>query len=583
VVIIAGSALAALGHNPFGGLTSWLGAEPGKPAPPREQAGFATRNAASYASFPQGTRVRILLHASVAGKPFSLLGFRNGPALCLRLARADEPSSLGVNQCVPLRELIRADAPALVASTAYFRVGKRPVDAIFGFADDTTRTIEVRRFRGDRHVARVTSNAFVVLHVPRNTGYDPIVSVRARTRNGRFAFVPFAPAFGVQAPHGVPSYLRRVPARLRGPAKPEAASSGSISWLARREPRGKTFAVAPGFVRYLDGTVVFSRSIQPDPSDPFRMGVSLIRAGRNTQKVLGFLTSRRETRVHPGELLICLSELYPLRGGNVGSLCAESSPSGWPRETGPALTTRFLYREMFSRVSGLVADDVQKLELVLSSGRVIPVPIRDNVYTVEASNGGFPAKLVAYDGSHRALDVQVIPVPYRFAVAPCPRARIAGPVSAAKPYERLDPATGDVNGRPILGRSLDEVEAALGPPDLRGGSTLYYGGARANRAALTISFKGHGRDLRAYELAYNTPDLAVSRLGHVLRLQPAELQRRLASAYGSSYRLDVGYGSEPNRLGCSGSFRARGQHLVLSFGIAPAQSRLRPFLTVGRP
>jgi hypothetical protein len=57
----------------------------------------------------------------------------------------------------------------------------------------------------------------------------------------------------------------------------------------------------------------------------------------------------------------------------------------------------------------------------------------------------------------------------------------------------------------------------------------------------------------------------------------------MASTHGSNYRLDVAYGSEPNRLGCSGSFQAQGKRLVLAFGITPALSRLRPFLILRSP
>ncbi len=593
--IVAGSALAALGQSPFGGLTSWFGAGPGKPAPPTEQAGFAARSDASYASFPKNTQLRLLAHASFRGQPYSLLGFRDGTALCLRLARADRPSSQGVNQCVPLRELRRSAAPALVASTAHLGIGKRAVDAIFGFADDTVRNIRVRHFRGDHQDVLVAGNAFLALHAATtNASYDPIVSIRTRARDGRYVTVPFAPALGVRAPHGVPSYIGRRRVRLGGPAKAVAAShTSAISWLAGRKPRGHGFALDPRFVAFLDGSVIFSRSVQPDPGDPFRMGVSLVRVGPHSQDAVVTLLPGTVIPLRPGELLLCLSEVYPLRAGPIGSRCAESSPSGWPLGKGPELTARVMFREIFTRVSGLAADDVRKLDLVLPGGRVIPVALRDNTYTVEAPSAQFPAKLVAYDGRQRPIAVLVVPTPYRPVVTRCPAAatRPVPAPPAATPYTRLDPQTGSVNGHPILGRRLAEVEAALGRPDSASPArieprtqdlALYYGVTRGNPAALTVYLHRHGPRLRASQLVYRTPSLAVAGLGHVLRLQPTEFQRRMASAYGSSYRLDVAYGSEPARLGCTGSFKARGRPLEVVFGVDPTRSG-RPFLILRQP
>src|SRR5262249_25096155 len=120
-VVVLGLALAvagaaAPGHSPLGRPGSRVGGNPGTPAPPSEQAGFSARNHAVYAAFPRGTKLRLLQRTAAGGKKFSLLGFRNGSSLCLRLARADEPSEQGVNECVTLRELRAAPAPVLVAS-----------------------------------------------------------------------------------------------------------------------------------------------------------------------------------------------------------------------------------------------------------------------------------------------------------------------------------------------------------------------------------------------------------------------------------------------------------------------------------
>ena len=144
-----GSALTGVSRDAFDGLSSWLRGEPGEPAPAGQQAGFSERNAASYASFPADTTLRLLRRETVGGKTLSLLGFRNSSSLCLRLIRADLPAGRGENQCVTLRELERYPAPALVAARARFRFGQEAMsaDGVFGFADDTVRAVEVRRLR----------------------------------------------------------------------------------------------------------------------------------------------------------------------------------------------------------------------------------------------------------------------------------------------------------------------------------------------------------------------------------------------------------------------------------------------------
>src|SRR5689334_20938600 len=64
---IATAVAAALGHNVFGGLSSWLNGTPGSPAPAAQQEAFSQRNGASYASFPSRTRLRLLDTQSVRG------------------------------------------------------------------------------------------------------------------------------------------------------------------------------------------------------------------------------------------------------------------------------------------------------------------------------------------------------------------------------------------------------------------------------------------------------------------------------------------------------------------------------------
>ena len=210
-LVVVASAFAATGHDPFGTISSWLDGSPGKPASQNEQARFSARNDASYAGFPAGTKLRQLEQTVAAGKTFDLLGLKSGESLCLELVRADLSSTRGRDECVTLRELDMSQSPALVVSQAHFQAGVpgQEVDGIFGFADDTVRSVEYRRGRGAWETTRVTNNVFVGLDAKRATGVRgphlaPIVQVRAVTRSGKLVTVPFVSG-AASYPTGLPS------------------------------------------------------------------------------------------------------------------------------------------------------------------------------------------------------------------------------------------------------------------------------------------------------------------------------------------------------------------------------------------
>ena len=582
-LVAAGSALAALGHHPFGSLTTWVSGKPGTPAPAAEQAGFTERNGSTYASFPAHTRLRLLQRETAGGRRFSLLGFRNGHSLCLRLVPSAAPAVRGVNQCVTLRELRRTAAPALVVSTAYFGVKGGTVAAMFGFADDTVRTVEITRSLGGRQSVKPANNVFLALE-ERSAGeiYDPIVLIRAHTRTGAPITVPFA-IEGVIPLATTPSYLRRTPVVLPGPTKAEATLPRvAIAWVDRRERRGGAFT--PNLHTF--GTMSsapYARSVQPDPDDAYRVGIALIRIGTIPPHILLAMgpIPGQTIRLRPGELLLCHAELFPLRPTPVGFPCSETATSDALFEPGRVLTVNRTYREAFTRVAGLAADGVHDVDLYLASGRVIPAALHDNAYMVQAPSGQWPAKLVAYDASRRAVEVDTIDYasPSRSVLTSCPAATPKGAVPPASPkrYERIDLGTGAVDGHTLLGRSVAEVERALGSPAATRGNELLYGLKANGDASLTVFFDR----ARAVWLEYRDPNLVDRRLGHVLQLQPTALQRGIAKTY-SGYTRPFAYGSEPALLGCSGIFRTRNGARELTFGLDPTRpSRL--FLRLSAP
>jgi len=585
-----GPALAGLGRDAFDGLSSWLRGEPGEPAPAGEQAGFSERNAASYASLPADTKLRLLLRQRVGGKTLSLLGFRNGSSLCLRLVRADLPGGRGENQCVTQRELMRYSAPALVAAQTWFRFGEEKTMAggVFGFADDTVRALEVRRSRSGWTRVGVSSNVFLALRarpsgtVKDHPPYDPIVQVRARTRDGARIPVPFVASdagdYGQGLP-GVPSYLKAPsirPQDLPGPAKVEARfPGGTIGWLERREPRGEPFTPDRRAVESI-GSIVFSRRIQPDPENPVRVGATLARVEAGS----------RLHNARPGALMICESELRALGRGGAGFGCLGPGPKG-PFPAGQPLTFSFFGPEQITQLAGLAADDVGAIDLYLASGRVVPAALRDNAFLVHAPTTQLPGKLVAYDDSGRVIGIQTLPGAAR--PAPCPPATFARPASSSpRRYERINLGTAQIDGNEIFGRSVAEVEAALGRPDrvayfsstngIRE-PTLLYGGTRPGRAALEVRFGVRQKRLRAFSLTFNSSTVVDPRVGRVLYMQPLELQRRIANAYGDRYDLGVAYGSEPGR-GCIAIFQTVRRNATVTFGVNPYYGSPRPSLTL---
>ena len=578
VALVIGSAVAAaFGHSVFGGLGSWLGGTPGQPAPPAQQQAFAWRNGASYAAFPRNTKLRLLATESVRGKSFSLLGFRDGGSLCLRVVPT-KAALPGVNQCITLRELQRSRVPAVVVSTAYYPIRGGRVAALFGFADDTVHSVRVVHSVGAAEVTPVVDNVFLVLHAgPTDPIYDPIVQVSARLRAGKFVVLPFTTPGTLVRP-AVPSYLRYDAVRLAGPRRRQATLSHvSIHWLDRREPRGRPFT--PSLRAYGADTrvVSFGRSVQPNPDDAYRIGVAVLRINRVVDPfdftwVKGSASVRpHRVRLRAGMVLLCADELFPLRPTPAFNNCVLNAGSSALFPPGHVLTVHRTFREAFTRVSGLAADGVREVDLYLASGRVVPVALRDNAYTVMAPSSQWPAKLVALDRNRRALEIDMLDWQKTKAVfVPCPLAeRVRGVPAAPRPYDRIELATGAVDGRTVLGRSPAAVIQALGRPTARRGDDLLYGTTPHGGAALTVHLARRAGVVRAVSLELRDRRVFDPRVGRALDLQPIELQRRIAAAY-PGLEHGFAYGSVPALLGCTGTFRKRSSGLEVAFGVDPA-------------
>jgi hypothetical protein len=571
--LLAAAAYAAGFGNTF---SSWLTGSPGAPAPAAEQQGFAQRNHVAFASFPAGTQLRLLLRKTVAGTSFDLLGFRNGDAYCLRLIRTKLPQGIGRNECLRAEEL-RGHA-ALVANNVWFSVGKpaQSITGIYGFAVDDVAALRVTRARGEEQVD-VQNNVFLSLtsqpsgSVQHHPLPNPVLTVAAILANGQLRNVPYVVdgqgiIKGGRRPT-VPSYFggRGVtgtvgPVRVTAPIR-----QPTIGWLNRHEKRGGPLPPQS----YL--AVHFGRVIQPDPDDPVRVGVAIADA-------TGFTRGHAIT----GNAL-CIVDFQPLMRGPGSSGC---SPVPW--QSGALMLGGWIDSPI-THFNGLAADGISRVVLYLAGGRKVEAALRDNVFAVAVPQAELGGKLVGYDARGRVAAIQE--VPGNAVATPCPPAEFVTPTDklpAPKVWERIDLGSLTVGGQTILGKTPEQVRAILGAPattrpnaQRTNGVSIpefRYGGTMPATMGLSISFIKRGDQVVANSLLFQSPSTVDARLGHVLRLQPVELQRAIAKTYGARYRLYLGYGSDPQR-GCSGEFRDRGGPGGIAFALNTYRPS-RPYLSI---
>jgi hypothetical protein len=339
------------------------------------------------------------------------------------------------------------------------------------------------------------------------------------------------------------------------------------------------------------GTIVFSRAVQPDPNSPVRVGLFLVRSTASQ------FPPRLQPRLQPGTLVLCETTIQPLNGPSGGISCNTLAGKDSLFNHGQPFTSSFMGPTQLTELSGAVADGVASMKLFLASGRVIPVALSDNAYTVSGPTAQFPAKLVAYDKTGQVVGLQVLGGPAR--AVPCPPLSVWSDkrLPATKPYQRIDLASLTVDGAPVFGRSPQQVEAVLGKPDriqktssIDNGHrepTLFYGGTLPGSALLVIVFHWDQQRSRATAMDFQGRGLTDAKLGHLLNTPPQTLQRSIAATY-SALHLTTAYGSVPGTIGvpnaggCSGQFRSSNGVVQLSFGLNTYEGA-RPYLTLTHP
>jgi hypothetical protein len=560
-------------------FSAWVSGSPGRPAPAEVQRGFEQRNRAAYASFPAGTQLRLLLSRTAGGTTFSLLGFRNGDAYCLRLIRADHPNGIGRNECLRAEEL--SGVPALVAGDVWFSVGKpaKNINGVYGFASDDVRTVVIVRARGSERVP-VVNNVFLSLNaqaagsVQHHPLPNPVLAVHALLRNSSSRDVPYVSEGMGVVPGGkrliVPSYFARPsPTQIPGPTKVVAPiAHPQIEWLLRREPRGKP--LPPQRIM----RVQFGRVIQPDPDDPIRIGVA------TGTIALPPGAPRPRNLQHRS---ICVIEFQPLA---LAAGSADCMPASFPNS--PLALGSFLASPI-THLNGFVADGITHVTAFLASGRVVQAALRDNVFAVAVSATELPGRIVGYDAHNRVAGI--VDVPGNSVIKPCPKPTFTKPVSqlpAPKRWEKINLATLTVNGQHILGMTPQQVEVALGKPTvIRGNAQITngvpipefrYGGSLPSTLGLSIGFSKKGVRIFANSLSYQSPSLVDAKLGHVLRMQPATLEQAIKRTYGTTLHVFLSYGSNPG-LGCTAVLKELNAPSGISIGLNPYRPS-RPYLII---
>jgi hypothetical protein len=371
--------------------------------------------------------------------------------------------------------------------------------------------------------------------------------------NGRRPTVPsYFSGRGVRSSSG-PS---RVTAPIQHPA---------IGWLDRHEQRGGPLPLQS----YL--ALHFGRVIQPDPDDPVRVGIAVAAA-------TGFTRGHAIT----GDAL-CVIDFQPLMRGAGSAGC-----SPVPFQNG-ALMLGGWNSSPITHLNGLAADGIRRVVLYLAGGRKVEAALRDNVFAVAVPQAELGGTLVGFDAKGRVAAIQE--VAGNAVATPCPPAQFVTPTDKLAPpkvWERVDLGSMTVGGQTILGKTPEQVRAILGPPattrpnaQRTNGVSIpefRYGGTMPATMGLSISFIKRGDQIVANSMFFQSPSTVDARLGHVLRLQPVELQRAIEKTYGRRYRLRLGYGSDPRR-GCTGTFVDRGSPAGISFALNTYRPS-RPYLSI---
>jgi hypothetical protein len=144
---------------------------------------------------------------------------------------------------------------------------------------------------------------------------------------------------------------------------------------------------------------------------------------------------------------------------------------------------------------------------------------------------------------------------------------------------RVSLASGELDERQVLGRSMTEVTAMLGKPDFRSGARRRprIGWGRPDNFTLAVLFRPVDGRLRASTLVFERGRIRDDRVGNLLARSPKSLQAAIASRYGSELVLVRPYQCRTRGGLCVGEFKTTDARLHVTFGRSIGRST---FVTV---
>jgi hypothetical protein len=387
-IALAVGAIAGLAASPFGQamvegtvsrLASWARGEPGEPASDEQQEAFQRANAASYASFPAGTKLRSLIRQESGESRFELLGFRDGAWLCLRLVRDAGVDRDQAASCASSGTLEAIEEPVAVVSAnhRFYAPGQSASDAsaVYGFVADGVSSVEAVTRDGTRFPAEVGSNVFLYV----GSGDERIVSVVARGADGGELELPlagFRPRLDTLRPEALP-----------GPGRVEReVEATGVGWLEGGEERGLPVHWAES-VPGVD--ITFARSVRPDPTGAFRLGVAI---GEGS-------TPKSEGRWY------CVAWQWPLVA-QTGWACSNLG-ARFPRSH-LLRVSEHAGGDQLPIETGVASDEVASLALFYADGTREAVALHDNVFAVQVRKSDLPGKLVAYDQGGAVIGIDLL-------------------------------------------------------------------------------------------------------------------------------------------------------------------------------
>ena len=393
VAVVVAAALvvgaAALAQSLGRGFGDWLRGSPGMSAQPADKAALRRT---TFAPLDPDLDVRELLTAQYAAKTYRLIGFRSGGAVCLKLVG---PTSGPGIACAAGDQLGRSNDLAVPLAVdkplGDVRPGRTPGPlATYGLVAGQTRRVVLTGDYGSRE-ATVGNGAFLSLG-PAPAIQHTTLAGYAVDREGRRRSIPLAPALTRE----IGQFKTGLP--LLGPTRVDRiVRSTGVGWLARREPRGapvpqalrdilRPHARPPGLpatipepIGIRDGD--FARIIQPDPADFLRVVVARTKAGRTCY--------------------------YEVTRGGVGGTCVSSDRLFRKVPFTPGQTYSGAGAQ-FVLVSGIASDEVARLEIVLGTGDVQRVALRDNAYVARVQRVKLPGRLVAYDAAGGVIGLETL-------------------------------------------------------------------------------------------------------------------------------------------------------------------------------